>query len=52
MPASLLADAWGRLMSLSEEWLSTDALRDVAAEPVILRPYQTDAIARIDDSSS
>jgi type I site-specific restriction endonuclease len=39
-------------MSLSEEWLSTDALRDVAAEPVILRPYQTDAIARIDDSIS
>ena len=39
-------------MTLRDEWEATDRIFDDAraAEPIELRPYQTDAITRINDS--
>jgi Type III restriction enzyme, res subunit len=37
-------------MSLREEWDALDRLFDAPAEQIKLRPYQTDAITRIDES--
>jgi hypothetical protein len=39
----------GVVMSLREAWAADDALLAAPAEPVSLRPYQVEAIARIDD---
>jgi hypothetical protein len=39
-------------MTLREEWDALDGLLAAPAEPVKLRPYQVEAIARINDASA
>ena len=37
-------------MNLRDEWQTVDSLLDAPAEPIDLRPYQTNTIARVNQS--